>query len=153
MLCRERSPEARPQLHHQRETPNLAHNGRPGLLAEIIDSRPEVVAHNLERVPRIFKRIHPTERYACSIGFLGQARGSGHTRLNLASGIGETRRLRLVVRRVKSQELDEPADEVSKIAFVILGPMMRSSYRACRPYQQTLQTRDPDTKGRYVLHA
>ncbi|MFC9358554.1 lipoyl synthase, partial [Rhodococcus sp. NPDC057014] len=32
-------------------------NGKPDLLAEVFDSRPEVLAHNLETVPRIFKRI------------------------------------------------------------------------------------------------
>ena len=34
-------------------------NGKPDLLAEVFESRPEVLAHNVETVPRIFKRIRP----------------------------------------------------------------------------------------------
>ena len=34
-------------------------NGDPELLAEVFDARPEVLAHNVETVPRIFKRIRP----------------------------------------------------------------------------------------------
>ena len=34
-------------------------NGVPDLLREVFESRPEVLAHNVETVPRIFKRIRP----------------------------------------------------------------------------------------------
>ena len=34
-------------------------NGKPDLLREVFESRPEVLAHNVETVPRIFKRIRP----------------------------------------------------------------------------------------------
>ncbi len=34
-------------------------NGQPARLAEVFESRPEVLAHNVETVPRIFKRIRP----------------------------------------------------------------------------------------------
>ena len=34
-------------------------NATPHLIAEVFDSRPEVLAHNLETVPRIFKQIRP----------------------------------------------------------------------------------------------
>ena len=34
-------------------------NGEPDLLGEVFDARPEVLAHNVETVPRIFKRIRP----------------------------------------------------------------------------------------------
>ena len=36
-------------------------------LGEVFDSRPEVLAHNLETVPRIFKRIRPAFRYDRSL--------------------------------------------------------------------------------------
>ena len=36
-------------------------------LAEVFDTRPEVLAHNLETVPRIFKRIRPAFRYDRSL--------------------------------------------------------------------------------------
>ena len=38
-------------------------NAKPDQLAEVFASRPEVLAHNVETVPRIFKRIRPGFRY------------------------------------------------------------------------------------------
>ncbi len=49
-------------------------NGTPDLLAEVFESRPEVLAHNVETVPRIFKRIRPAFRYDRSLGVLTAAR-------------------------------------------------------------------------------
>ena len=37
-------------------------NAEPEQLAEVFSSRPEVLAHNVETVPRIFKRIRPSFR-------------------------------------------------------------------------------------------
>src|SRR5215510_13810774 len=34
-------------------------NGEPALLADVFGARPEVLAHNIETVPRIFRRIRP----------------------------------------------------------------------------------------------
>src|SRR5690606_7837891 len=42
----------------------------PELLAEVFSSRPEVLAHNVETVPRIFKRIRPAFRYERSLEVL-----------------------------------------------------------------------------------
>ena len=42
-------------------------NGKPDLLREVFESRPEVLAHNVETVPRIFKRIRPAFRYDRSL--------------------------------------------------------------------------------------
>jgi lipoic acid synthetase len=67
-------------------------NGKPDLLAEVFDSHPEVLAHNLETVPRIFKRIRPAFRYERSLDVLTQARAAGLvTKSNLILGMGETR--------------------------------------------------------------
>ncbi|MGV9870576.1 lipoyl synthase, partial [Rhodococcus koreensis] len=66
-------------------------NGKPDLLAEVFDSRPEVLAHNLETVPRIFKRIRPAFRYERSLGVITAARDFGLvTKSNLILGMGET---------------------------------------------------------------
>ncbi|NYF17177.1 lipoic acid synthetase [Microbacterium sp. AK009] len=66
-------------------------NGVPSLLEEVFDSRPEVFAHNVETVPRIFKRIRPAFRYERSLGVLTMARESGLiTKSNLILGMGET---------------------------------------------------------------
>jgi lipoic acid synthetase len=67
-------------------------NGKPDLLAEVFESRPEVLAHNVETVPRIFKRIRPAFRYDRSLDVLTAARDFGLvTKSNLILGMGETR--------------------------------------------------------------
>ncbi len=67
-------------------------NGKPDLLTEVFESRPEVLAHNVETVPRIFKRIRPAFRYDRSLGVLTAARDFGLvTKSNLILGMGETR--------------------------------------------------------------
>jgi lipoic acid synthetase len=67
-------------------------NGKPDLLAEVFESRPEVLAHNVETVPRIFKRIRPAFRYDRSLGVITAARDFGLvTKSNLILGMGETR--------------------------------------------------------------
>ncbi len=65
-------------------------NARPELLGEVFDAGPEVLAHNLETVPRIFKRIRPAFRYERSLEVLRAARDSGLvTKSNLILGLGE----------------------------------------------------------------
>jgi lipoic acid synthetase len=67
-------------------------NAVPDDLAEVFGSRPEVLAHNLETVPRIFKRIRPAFRYERSLGVLTAARAYGLvTKSNLILGLGEER--------------------------------------------------------------
>jgi lipoic acid synthetase len=67
-------------------------SGDPALLAEVFGAGPEVLAHNLETVPRIFKRIRPAFRYERSLGVLGRARADGLvTKSNLILGLGEER--------------------------------------------------------------
>jgi lipoyl synthase len=67
-------------------------NGTPALLQEVFDSRPEVLAHNVETVPRIFKSIRPGFRYERSLDVLTQARAAGLvTKSNLILGMGEER--------------------------------------------------------------
>ncbi|TDD79904.1 lipoyl synthase [Actinomadura rubrisoli] len=67
-------------------------NADPGQLAEVFSSRPEVLAHNVETVPRIFKRIRPGFRYERSLEVITRARQDGLvTKSNLILGMGETR--------------------------------------------------------------
>ena len=64
----------------------------PAQLAEVFASRPEVLAHNVETVPRIFRRIRPGFRYERSLGVLTDARDADLvTKSNLILGMGETR--------------------------------------------------------------
>lgn len=66
--------------------------GRPEHLRRVFDAQPEVFAHNVETVPRIFKRIRPAFRYERSLDVLTQGREAGLiTKSNLILGMGEER--------------------------------------------------------------
>ncbi|OKL48561.1 lipoyl synthase [Boudabousia liubingyangii] len=61
-------------------------------LEEVFSSRPEVFGHNLETVPRIFKKIRPAFRYERSLEVINAANEAGLiTKSNLILGMGETR--------------------------------------------------------------
>jgi lipoic acid synthetase len=67
-------------------------SGNPDLLNLVFDAAPEVFAHNLETVPRIFKTIRPAFTYERSLNVISQARNYGLiTKSNLILGLGETR--------------------------------------------------------------
>jgi lipoic acid synthetase len=121
-------------------------NAVPEQLEEVFGARPEVLAHNLETVPRIFKRIRPAFRYERSLGVITSAREAGLvTKSNLILGMGEERaevsealrdlydagcelititqylrptpRHHPVERWVKPEEFIELADEAKEIGF------------------------------------
>lgn len=151
-------------------------NNEDHLLAEVFASRPEVFAHNIETVPRIFKRIRPAFRYERSLDVITKAREFGLvTKSNLILGMGEeiseveqalvdlhkagcdlitiTQYLRPSVRHhpverwVKPEEFVALADFATQIGFagVMSGPLVRSSYRAGRLYQQAIAARGTST--------
>jgi lipoic acid synthetase len=67
-------------------------SGRPEHLRRVFDAEPEVFAHNVETVPRLFKRIRPAFRYERSLDVITQARDAGMiTKSNLILGMGEER--------------------------------------------------------------
>ncbi|BEP15340.1 lipoyl synthase [Acidothermaceae bacterium B102] len=147
-------------------------NAVPALLDEVFASAPEVLAHNVETVPRIFKQIRPGFRYERSLDVIRQARAAGLvTKSNLILGMGEeraevsqamqdlfdagcelltiTQYLRPSVRHhpvhswVKPEEFVALREEAEDIGFagVLSGPLVRSSYRAGRLYQQAIESR------------
>ena len=147
-------------------------SGHSNLLNQVFQTKPEVFAHNLETVPRIFKEIRPAFRYERSLDVITQARDFGLiTKSNLILGMGETREevtqalvdLRQagcdlititqylrptakhhpVVRWVKPNEFVELSKEAEEIGFlgVMSGPLVRSSYRAGRLYNQAMAAR------------
>ena len=62
----------------------------PELVGQVFDARPEVFAHNLETVPRIFKRIRPAFTYEKSLRVIAMAREAELvTKSNLILGMGE----------------------------------------------------------------
>ena len=148
-------------------------SANPTHLGAVFDAAPEVLAHNVETVPRIFKRIRPAFRYERSLDVLTQARAVGLvTKSNLILGMGETReeveqalrdlheagcelititqylrptaRHHPVERWVRPEEFVELADVATAIGFsgVMSGPLVRSSYRAGRLYEQALEARN-----------
>ncbi len=67
-------------------------SGHAHLLNQVFETRPEVFAHNVETVPRIFKRIRPAFTYERSLKVITMAREFGLiTKSNLILGLGETR--------------------------------------------------------------
>jgi lipoyl synthase len=147
-------------------------SGKPELLGEVFASAPQVLAHNVETVPRIFKRIRPAFRYERSLEVIRQARPAGLvTKSNLILGLGEepaevsqamrdlydagcelltitqylrpTPRHHPVERWVHPEEFVELGAQAEAIGFpgVLSGPLVRSSYRAGRLYQQALDSR------------
>ena len=67
-------------------------SGNPKFLNEVFETHPEVLAHNLETDPRIFKQIRPAFTYERSLNVISQARAFGLiTKSNLILGLGETR--------------------------------------------------------------
>ena len=71
-------------------TPDFS--GHAELLGQVFAAAPEVFAHNLETVPRIFRRIRPAFTYERSLDVIAQGRAAGMvTKSNLILGMGETR--------------------------------------------------------------
>ena len=67
-------------------------SGHAHLLNQVFETRPEVFAHNIETVPRIFKRIRPAFTYERSLAVISMARDFGLiTKSNLILGLGESR--------------------------------------------------------------
>ena len=65
--------------------------GKPDRLRQVIDAQPEVFAHNLETVPRIFRQIRPAFTYERSLDVITQGKEAGMiTKSNLILGMGET---------------------------------------------------------------
>ncbi|MDQ3308306.1 MAG: lipoyl synthase, partial [Actinomycetota bacterium] len=82
--------ELNPGVGVEMLAPDFSSNAE--LLGQLFDAAPEVFAHNIETVPRIFRRIRPGFRYERSLDVLDQARTVGLvTKSNLILGMGETR--------------------------------------------------------------
>jgi lipoic acid synthetase len=147
-------------------------SGRAECLEEVFSAQPQVFAHNVETVPRIFKQIRPAFRYDRSLSVINAARAAGLvTKSNLILGLGETReeveqaladlhaagcdlvtitqylrpspRHHAVVRWVRPEEFVELSEVAEAIGFagVLSGPLVRSSYRAGRLYEQAISAR------------
>ena len=147
-------------------------SGRADLLDDVFAAQPEVFAHNLETVPRVFRRIRPAFDYQRSLDVIQRARATGLvTKSNLILGLGETLdeveqaladlvshgcelititqylrpspRHHPVERWVRPEEFVALAEVAEGLGFagVLSGPLVRSSYRAGRLYDQAIAHR------------
>lgn len=57
----------------------------------VLDQRPEILNHNIETVPRLYKRVRPQAKYHRSLKLLQIAKDQGHTtKTGMMLGLGET---------------------------------------------------------------
>jgi lipoic acid synthetase len=83
---RERTPDTTVEVL----TPDFRR--KPGALEIVVDARPDVFNHNLETVPRLYRRIRPGASYEHSLGLLAAARRrdpSLFTKSGIMVGLGE----------------------------------------------------------------
>jgi lipoic acid synthetase len=65
--------------------------GDPSSLQTIFDARPDVLAHNVETVPRLQRAVRPSASYARSLSVLARAKAAGLvTKTSVILGMGET---------------------------------------------------------------
>ncbi|SIL49699.1 Probable lipoic acid synthetase LipA [Mycobacteroides abscessus subsp. abscessus] len=115
-------------------------NAIPAQLDEVFASRPEVLAHNLETVPRVFRRIRPAFSYERSLSVITAAHEAGCDIITITQYLRPSPRHHPVDRWVKPQEFVELSEFAEGLGFagVMAGPLVRSSYRAGRLYAQAM---------------
>jgi lipoyl synthase len=65
--------------------------GLPDALRTVFHARPDVLNHNIETVPRLYRTVRPQARYARSLDVLAAAKKAGLvTKTGLMAGLGET---------------------------------------------------------------
>jgi lipoic acid synthetase len=135
-------------------------SGRRESWEEVFAARPDILAHNVETVPRLYPPARPRADFSRSLMLLESAAARLPTKSGLMLGLGETpEEVRQVLRRLRSAgvrmvtigqylrpgpdrlpvaryvppgEFDDLAREARVLGFegVAAGPLVRSSYRA-----------------------
>jgi lipoic acid synthetase len=138
-------------------------------LSYVMETRPEVMAHNIETVRRVFKKIRRAFDYDLSLEILRRMSEVGIAKSNIMLGLGETdeevyqlmqeiydtgcRLLTItqylppsdkhmeVSRWVKPETFKLWQERAQKIGYwaVFSGPLVRSSYRAHEMYEIALK--------------
>ncbi len=84
-LTRERSPQTRIEVL----IPDFC--GDWDALQTVLDAKPDVLNHNLETVPRMYKAVRPQAKYDRSVELLRRSKQQGFvTKTGIMVGIGET---------------------------------------------------------------
>ena len=99
---------------------------KPDALATVIGARPDVFNHNLETVPRLYKRVRPGADYAHSLALLRDSRSLApglFTKSGIMVGLGETRdEVRQVMDDLRAHDVD----------FLTVGQYLRPTPRHAR---------------------
>lgn len=92
-------------------------------LAEVIEAAPDVLNHNLETVPRLYRQVRPVARYERSLELFARAKElspKAPTKSGLMLGLGETNdEVRRVMRDLRNHQAD----------ILTLGQYLRPSPR------------------------
>jgi lipoic acid synthetase len=120
-------------------------NAKPEQLAEVFSTRPEVLAHNVETVPRIFKRIRPAFRYQRSLDVITAAREDNLvTKSNLILGMGETPD---EVTQALHDLHDAGCDIITITQYLRPSPRHHPVERWVKPQELVEHTKNPEVKG------
>jgi lipoic acid synthetase len=116
--------EQAPQTTIEVLTPDFRR--KPEALAVVLGAGPDVYNHNLETVPRLYRRVRPGADYRHSLGLLAEARRqspSVFTKSGIMVGLGEERD---EVRRVMDDLREADVD------FLTVGQYLRPTPRHAR---------------------
>ena len=93
--------------------------GDPEALQVIFETRPDVINHNIETVPRLQRKVRPSASYARSLAVLSRAKKAGlTTKTSLIVGLGE-----------QESEIDQCLRDLSAIGcdIVTIGQYLKPS--------------------------
>jgi lipoic acid synthetase len=66
--------------------------GNLAALQKVVDEKPDILNHNTETVPRLYRRVRPQGKYPWSLQLLREAKQLGmNTKTGIMLGLGETR--------------------------------------------------------------
>lgn len=84
-LCREVNPSTTIEVL----IPDF--KGNKDNLQRVIDARPDILAHNTETVPRLYRHVRPQGRYQWALDVLAESKRQGmRTKTGIMLGLGET---------------------------------------------------------------
>jgi lipoyl synthase len=89
-LCVQRIRERQPGCSIELLVPDF--KGSAEALQIVMEARPEILNHNVETVPRLFKRVQPQDRYEWALATLGNAKRMDEevlTKSGIMLGLGE----------------------------------------------------------------
>jgi lipoic acid synthetase len=97
-----------PGTHVEVLIPDFA--GNWGALQQVLDEKPEILNHNIETVPRLYRQVRPQAKYARSLRLLQISRDQGLlTKTGMMLGLGE-----------EEHEIDAVLDDLVAIGCQIL---------------------------------